>query len=76
MPLDGLCLEFFPDFSHISGGRGGGWEGSVGLIVYREYIVFRGSDISCSLACAPSDRHFSVCIFWPGMRLDCSILSF
>ena len=69
MPLDGLCLDFFPDFSHISGGG----EGSVGLIVYREYIVFRGSNISCS----PPDRlFFSVCIFWPGMRLDCSILSF
>ena len=27
--------------------RGGG---SVGQIIYREYIVFRGSNISCSLA--------------------------
>ena len=26
--------------------------------------------------CTPADRIFSVCIFWPGMRLDCSILSF
>ena len=25
--------------------------GSVGQIIYREYIVFRGSNISCSLAC-------------------------
>ena len=50
--------------------------GSVGQIIYREYIVFRGSNISCSLACTPADRIFSVCIFWPGMRLDCSILSF
>ena len=26
------------------------WGGSVGQIIYREYIVFRGSNISCSLA--------------------------
>ena len=26
------------------------WRGSVGQIIYREYIVFRGSNISCSLA--------------------------
>ena len=44
----------------------------MGQIIYREYIVFRGSNISCT----PADRIFSVCIFWPGMRLDCSILSF
>ena len=35
----GIFLIFF---------RGGG--GSVGQIIYREYIVFRGSNISCSLA--------------------------
>ena len=52
------------------------WGGSVGQIICREYIVYRGSNISCSLACTPADRIFSVCIFWPGMRLDCSILSF
>ena len=27
------------------------WGGSVGQIIYREYIVFRGSNITCSLAC-------------------------
>ena len=45
MPLDGLCLEFFRDFYDFFLG------GSVGQIIYREYIVFRGSNISCSLAC-------------------------
>ena len=49
--------------------------GSVGQIIYREYVVFRGSNISCSLACT-RQIDFFVCIFWPGMRLDCSILSF
>ena len=28
------------------------WGGSVGQIIYREYIVFQGSNISCSLATA------------------------
>ena len=27
------------------------WGGSVGQIIYREYIVFQGSNISCSPAC-------------------------
>ena len=44
VPLDGLCLEFFPDFSNFFCG------GSSGQIIYKEYIVFRGSNISCSLA--------------------------
>ena len=35
---------FFRDFSKKK------LEGSVGQIMYREYIVFRGSNISCSLA--------------------------
>ena len=40
MPLDGLCLEFFRDFSKKKLG------GSVGQIIYRVYIVFRGLNIS------------------------------
>ena len=51
---------FLPDFSDFLGG-------SVGQIIYREYIVFRGSNISCSLACTSWDRLFSVCFFWPSM---------
>ena len=43
MPLRGLCQDFFGIFL-ISWGR------SVGQIIYREYIVFRGLNISCSLA--------------------------
>ena len=43
MPLDGLCLEFLGDFSNF-------FRGICGQIIYREYIVFRGSNISCSLA--------------------------
>ena len=45
VPLDGLCLEFFRDFWFFFFGGG-----SVGQIIHREYIVFRGSNISCSLA--------------------------
>ena len=36
----------FPPFFFFFWGGGG----SVGQIIYREYIVFRGSNISCSLA--------------------------
>ena len=39
---------FFRDFSDFFLG------GSVGQTIYREYIVFRGSNISCSLASAIS----------------------
>ena len=53
MSLDGLCLDFFPDFSDFFLG------GSVGQIIYREYIVFRGSKISCSLACGGRVRNRS-----------------
>ena len=50
--MDGLCLEFFPDFSIFL-------RRSVGQIIYREYIVFRGSNIFCSLATAQSVIHYS-----------------
>ena len=55
------------------------WGGSVGRIIYREYIVFRSSNISCSLACTPTDRYLSVwflCVCVHGMHLDWSIFSF
>ena len=32
------------------------WGGSLRQIIYREYTVFRGSNISCSLACLRRDR--------------------
>ena len=48
VPLDGLCLEFFRDFFVFLGE-------SVGQMIYREYIVFRGSNISCSLATTKSE---------------------
>ena len=35
----------------LGGGGGGGGGRSVGQIMYRKYVVFRGSNISCSLAC-------------------------
>ena len=41
LPLLGIFSGFFWFFLG----------GSVGLIIYREYIEFRGSNISCSLAC-------------------------
>ena len=50
---DGLCLDFFGIFLIFL--RGG-----CGEIIYREYIVFRSSNISCSLACTPTDRFLSV----------------
>ena len=39
------------------------WGGSVRQIIYREYIVFRGSNISCSLATAKRSDDFgkSIC---------------
>ena len=58
MPLDGLCLQFFPDFCDFFEG------GSVWQIIYTEYIVFRGSNISCSLATMKmSDMRFSMNIY-------------
>ena len=36
VPLDGLCLDFFRDFLKTFLGE------SVGQMIYREYIVFRG----------------------------------
>ena len=47
VPLDGLCLDFFLGIFYFL-------RGSVGQIIYREYVVFRGSDISCSLVCGRS----------------------
>ena len=57
MPLDSLCLDFFSrDFADFFfffflGGRG-----SVGLMIYRDSIIFRGSNISCSLAKTVHER--------------------
>ena len=42
----GLCLEFFPDFSDFFFFL----REVCGEVIYREYIVFRGSNIA-SLAC-------------------------
>ena len=36
-------------------------KGSVGHIIYREYIVFRASNISCSLASAGSTKGANSC---------------
>ena len=52
VPLDALCLHFFSGFFFKNLRRGGG---SVGQIIYREYIVFQGSNISCSLACVKKE---------------------
>ena len=43
-PWMAFALIFFPNFSDFSEG------GPTGQIIYREYIIFRGSNISCSLA--------------------------
>ena len=43
-PWMAFALNFFRIFLK-------NFRGSVGQIIYREYIVFRGSNISCSLAC-------------------------
>ena len=45
-PWMAFAWIFFRDFSDFFFFLGG----SVGQIIYREYIVFRGSNISCSLA--------------------------
>ena len=55
VPLDVLCLEFFPGFFWFF------WGGSVGQIIYREYIVFRGSNISCSLAISMPRSYYNEC---------------
>ena len=46
-------------------------EGSVGQIINREYIVFQGPNVSCSLACTLSNRLFSCLHFlaWYASRL-------
>ena len=40
--------------------------GSVGQIIYREYTVFRGSNISCSLACMFCPTVVGQCVEWSG----------
>ena len=53
MPLDGLCLELFREFSDFSFFFKGG---SVRQIICREHTVFRSSNISCSLAIRHAHR--------------------
>ena len=65
-PLLGFFFGDFCDFLLF-------WGGSVGQIIYREYIVFRGSNISRSLAKTnPAPSNFIIIIvifgkalFWP-----------
>ena len=52
--------------------------GSVGQIIYREYIVFRGSNISCSLATGMGDRFVlgfarRLWASFPGVKLFCTL---
>ena len=54
-PWMAFAWIFFPDSSDFFFFLGG----SVGQIIYREYIVFRGSNISCSLACSEFMIHSS-----------------